>query len=108
MEGITVLATNVVQNGSVIAGIFCFVSALALVCAAAYAICEDSFGVGCLAVVVAIVLTLIGISFITDKSVTVRYDVTISDSVSLKEFNKKYNILSQNGEIYTVVEKDEE
>lgn len=34
-----------------------------------------------------------------------RYDVTISEDVSLIEFEEKYEIIDQNGKIYTVREK---
>ena len=34
------------------------------------------------------------------------YKATIDDSVSFKEFNKRYEILSQDGDIYTVIEKE--
>ena len=33
------------------------------------------------------------------------YDVLIGDNVSFNEFNKRYEIISQNGNIYTVKEK---
>ena len=33
------------------------------------------------------------------------YDVLIGDNVSFKEFNERYEIISQNGNIYTVKEK---
>ena len=34
-----------------------------------------------------------------------RYKVTIDDTVSMNEFNEKYEIVSQEGKIYTVREK---
>lgn len=37
----------------------------------------------------------------------VRYEVTIDDSVSMKEFTNKYEIIEQRGEIYVVREKVE-
>lgn len=35
-----------------------------------------------------------------------QYKVVIDDSVSLNEFNKKYDIIDQEGKIYTVILKD--
>lgn len=35
-----------------------------------------------------------------------QYKVTIDESVSMLEFNEKYEILDQEGRIYTVVERD--
>ena len=36
----------------------------------------------------------------------IEYKVTISDEVSLTEFNEKYEILEQDGKIYTVKERE--
>lgn len=35
-----------------------------------------------------------------------QYDVLINDSVSMVEFNKEYEIVDQNGLIYTIKERD--
>lgn len=35
-----------------------------------------------------------------------KYEVTISDDVSLKEFTDKYSIIEQRGDIYVIKEKD--
>lgn len=37
---------------------------------------------------------------------TYEYQVTISEDVNFVEFNEKYEIIKQDGKIYTVVEKD--
>ena len=37
-----------------------------------------------------------------------QYKVIIDDSVSLNEFNEKYDIIEQEGEIYTIILKDME
>ena len=39
---------------------------------------------------------------------TIRYEVTIDDSVSLTEFYEHYNIIEQRGEIFVVEEKPHE
>lgn len=36
-----------------------------------------------------------------------RYKVTIDDSVSMNEFNEKYEVISQEGKIYTIRERKE-
>lgn len=38
---------------------------------------------------------------------TTYYEVSITDDMSFKEFNSKYEIVSQRGEIYTVISKEE-
>ena len=37
---------------------------------------------------------------------TYEYQITVSDDVTMNEFNEKYEIISQQGEIYTVVERN--
>ena len=34
------------------------------------------------------------------------YEVSITDDMSFKEFNSKYEIVNQRGEIYTIIEKE--
>jgi hypothetical protein len=41
----------------------------------------------------------------TDEIIDTKYQVTISEEVSLNEFMEKYEILNQEGQIYTVREK---
>lgn len=40
------------------------------------------------------------------KRSTTTYDVLISDEVKMNEFNEKYEIVSQNGNIYTIKERE--
>ena len=35
------------------------------------------------------------------------YEVSITDDMNFKEFNSKYEIINQRGEIYTITEKEE-
>ena len=36
-----------------------------------------------------------------------RYEVTISDEVNFNEFNSRYEVVEQNGLIYTIIEKSD-
>lgn len=56
-----------------------------------------------------IVGILLGFNIPTpDKSVTVqRYKVTIDETVSFEEFTNNYEIINQEGKIYTVMTKDD-
>lgn len=40
------------------------------------------------------------------KRSTTTYDVLISDEVKMNEFNEQYEIVSQNGNIYTIKERE--
>lgn len=46
-----------------------------------------------------------GFTHLFENKYQTRYEVTISDEVNFNEFNSKYEIVTQNGLIYTIVEK---
>ena len=46
-----------------------------------------------------------GFTHLPENKYQTRYEVTISDEVSFNEFNSKYEVVEQNGLIYTIVEK---
>ena len=50
------------------------------------------------------VASIHGFTHLPEKYQT-RYEVTISDDVNFNEFNSKYEIVTQNGLIYTIIEK---
>ena len=45
-------------------------------------------------------------SYPPETETTMRYEVTIDDSVSLTEFYEHYNVIEQRGEIFVVEKKD--
>lgn len=45
---------------------------------------------------------------IPEKKYETRYQVTIDDSVSMNEFTSKYEVVKQEGLIYTIIEKANE
>ena len=47
-----------------------------------------------------------GLLINSQLSGVVQYQVTISDNVSMVEFNEKYDVISVEGKIYTIVEKE--
>ena len=53
-----------------------------------------------------IILTIITIPLPILIDYPIRYKVRIDDSVSLNEFNKYYEIKDHDGDIYTIVEKE--
>ncbi len=50
---------------------------------------------------------LLGIGLSEPTKYETHYEVTISDEVNFNEFNERYEILDQDGKIYTVREKTE-
>lgn len=72
-------------------------------------LCENRNIIACICTVLAIgCMIFSGISCTKNKNSInyIEYKVTIDDSVSMNEFLDKYEILDQEGKIYTVKEKN--
>ena len=52
-----------------------------------------------------IFVSIHGFTHLPKNKYQTRYEVTISDEVNFNEFNSKYEVVEQNGLIYTIVEK---
>lgn len=52
-----------------------------------------------------IFVSIHGFTHLLENKYQTRYEVTVSDEVNFNEFNSKYEIVTQNGLIYTIVEK---
>ena len=115
MNGIEILS-----SAEVVAATACNTTA----CAIAFWVCLTFFiGLGiylsivnydwsclCLSIVVGVVislLVLVAVCNITEYPVAYenQYKVTIDDNVSMNEFNEKYEVVSQEGKIYTIRER---
>ena len=57
-------------------------------------------------IIIGMAVCIIGVFIQTDKVIDIKYKVTIDDSVSMNEFLDKYEILDQEGKIYTVKERE--
>jgi hypothetical protein len=110
LEGITILnqyaeITNISnwRLALIVAAIIFIVSVIVAF------VCSDGDFVSVGAVIA--VLVLISIIGSTAKDVPTGreiYQVTISDEVSMTEFTSKYEIIKQEGKIYTIAEKSKE
>lgn len=52
-----------------------------------------------------IVMSIYEFTHLPENKYQTRYEVTISDDVNFNEFNSRYEVVKQNGLIYTIVEK---
>lgn len=66
---------------------------------------KESIGCGAMLILGILGLVVLAIPSFKAGSIT-QYKVTISEEVKFKEFNEKYEIVDQDGEIYKIVEKD--
>lgn len=59
-------------------------------------------------IVISLFITiLVGAMTASPTAYETQYKVTIDDSVSMNEFNEKYEVISQEGKIYTIRERKE-
>lgn len=113
MDGVTILNTIEVTGVSrnvVIATLICFVIALLIMFI--LKVSEDSiFYIFLLFLLIGDVLGLLACLFVgtcqtgNRKTGELQYEVTIDDTVSMTEFNKKYEIIEQRGDIFVVKER---
>ena len=108
MDGVTFLATNVVSSGSLIGGIFIIIVGILLSSIIiTFAILEEE-PFGLLFLFFPILIIVSGIKLVNDDKPVTQYFVTISENVSMKSFNEKYTVVSQNDQLYTIEEKESE
>lgn len=110
MNGVEILSSETIYNG--ILPEWCFIVGIVLgmvsiivtiqCCVNFHDIAGSIFGV--LAVICTIISVLSAIPSETNVD-HIEYKVTIDDSVSMNEFLDKYEILDQEGKIYTVKER---
>ena len=110
MEGITILATEI-HTTPIWAIAFCILITATLcgICGLAIAIgCSDKdypiLVAGIVGLCILITMTVLAFKEISTKET--RYTATIDEAVSFVEFNERYEIIDQNGDLYTLVEKE--
>ena len=72
---------------------------------------KDAF-VPCMIVLIftlfSMVVAIYGFTHLPKKKYQTQYDVTIGDDVKFNEFNSRYEVVKQEGLIYTIIEKTDE
>ena len=110
MEGITILSTHsemIWTDSTFILGISLLVIALCI--AGVMRFCDSApLAVDIFAAIVCIIcfVSALLIMAFGPKEPHTTYKVLIDESVNLLEFNQKYIIKDQDGQIYTIIEKD--
>ena len=111
MNGVEILSSETIYNTILPGwcGAIAFMATIALcVCAC---VCADrrkntSVIICCALVAVSIIVMTLSLSSNKNNISHIEYKVTIDDSVSMNEFLDKYEILDQEGKIYTVKERE--
>ena len=111
MTGVEILSKQTIYNTIFpeywfIIGVFLFIACAVLT--VLFLIDDDERkALGCVVLAIACIACMI-LSATSDKTSVnhIEYKVTIDDSVSMNEFLDKYEILDQEGKIYTVKERE--
>ena len=110
LEGITVLSKHTVSSLSSGIAIIVLGAVGVLICAllCIWSLTERDYGM-CFAPLVMCIICLVGLIYgatLCTEKPEVEYKVTIDDTVNFKKFNDRYTIIDQDGEIYTITEKE--
>jgi hypothetical protein len=112
LEGVHILnelTQYTVSDGVLIGGIGCIILSIVFLVLTCMAIYYKNIGdiVVCVSFMVLVITISINcISSYNNRTSYKEYKVTIDDSVKMTEFNSKYNIISQEGKIYTITVKE--
>jgi hypothetical protein len=110
MKGVEVLNTFIEEGGSLGEGIYAIITGIIAIVAIVITIylsreCSSG-GTALLFSVILLFLSIVGIYQSFFKEDTTYYQIIIDDSVSMVEFNEKYDIVKVEGKIYTIKEKE--
>lgn len=119
MDGITILNEIITVNEPTPIGVWYILLIAAILCTILVVLgiaigikAKDSAGIGLGVLLGFIVVPLWFLAFIIHEDTqrepytTIQYEVTISDDVSLTEFNEKYKIIEQRDQLYVIQERE--
>lgn len=110
MKGVEVLNTFIEESWGLGEGIYAIITGIIAIVAIVVTIylsreCSSG-GTTLLLSIILLFLSIVGIYQSFFKEDTTYYQVIIDDSVSMVEFNEKYDIVKVEGKIYTIKEKE--
>lgn len=111
IDGIQILNETVMQTADIsnfILGIGTITFSLICLYVGILLCCSKEIAAGCVVFIITIfliILSCLSFYYYFTKTTYTEYQVTISDSVKMNEFNEKYNIIKQEGKIFTITEK---
>ena len=112
MDGITILSQSkimITPNWTYIITIIFFITfivSMIITFSCHHNIIETIFGISSICCFILFIVGLFCMDFIEKPTGKYTYKVTISDEVNFAEFNNKYEIIDQDGLIYTIKEKE--
>lgn len=112
MDGVTILAENAVYELSkiqlmIIFGLF-VLSVLCLISTTVPRHCDSVIWLTIVSIAMLFAAVVCAIVMEPKTFVEYEYKVTVDETVSFNEFREQYEVIAQEGQIYTVVERDQE
>ena len=111
MDGVTILNSyeSLTNFGSIFIMIALCVWFFAVVVLVLLSLLKDGCDPwkGLVSLIICVVLTIVCGCLIPERKYEIHYQVTVDDSVSMNEFQSKYEIIEVEGKIYTVKERVE-
>lgn len=110
MNGVTILNSYeyLINDANIVGSIFLFLGLLAASIVMLIALFKYSFGYFGTKITIFVLLATLTITvgcLIPKKKYETQYQVIVDDSVSMNEFQNKYEIIKVEGKIYTVKER---
>lgn len=112
IDGITVLSQNeimITPNWTYIITIIALITfavSMIITVSCYHRITKTIFRISSICCFILFIVGLFCMNFIESRTGKYTYKVTISDEVNFVEFNNKYEIIDQDGLIYTIKEKE--
>lgn len=112
IDGITVLSQSeimITPNWTYIITIIAFITfvvSMIITFSSHHKIIETIFGISFICCFILFIIGLFCMCFIESRTGKYAYKVTISNEVNFVELNNKYEIIDQDGLIYTIKEKE--
>lgn len=111
MNGVEILSSETIYNTilpewCITAGLIC---AMVFIFLMVFCFSNDHMIIGLICIVIALIVGIVGSlgGTLSKTDIShIEYKVTIDDSVSMNDFLDKYEILDQEGKIYTVRERE--
>ena len=112
IDGITVLSQNEIMITPIwtyiitLIALIAFAVSMIIAVSCHHRITKTIFGISSICCFILFIVGLFCMNFIETRTGKYTYKVTISDEVNFVEFNNKYEIIDQDGLIYTIKEKE--
>ena len=108
MDGVNILATNIASSGDFVLGVVVVFISIVFSAVVVWIAIEEEDPSTLLLLILLGVMCCGGYTLTKNNVGRTQYIATVSKEVKLDEFTRKYDVISQNGQLYTIEEKIQE